>query len=57
MAIDMTTTANGSAPGIDPEVKVPARAARRRFPASYKMRILAEYDTLTREGKGALLRP
>jgi transposase-like protein len=35
---------------------VPERAVRRQFPASYKLRILAEYETLDRDGKGALLR-
>jgi len=38
----------------DPEV--PVRATRRRFPAEYKARILAEYETLPDGDKGALLR-
>ena len=38
----------------DPEV--PERASQRRYPASYEARILAEYEALDREGKGALLR-
>ena len=38
----------------DPEV--PERAMRRRYSAKYKLEILAEYDTLDRDGKGALLR-
>lgn len=38
----------------DPEVGV--RATRRRFPAEYKARILAEYETLPDGDKGALLR-
>ena len=33
-----------------------AVARRRRYDAAYKLEILAEYDTLDREGKGALLR-
>ncbi len=40
----------------DPDPQVPERAARRRYTARYKLAILAEYDTLEREGKGALLR-
>jgi transposase-like protein len=38
----------------DPEV--PVRATRRRFPAEYKARILAEYEALPDGEKGALLR-
>ena len=33
-----------------------AVARRRRYDAAYKLEILAEYDTLDRDGKGALLR-
>jgi transposase-like protein len=32
------------------------RATRRRYGAAYKLEILAEYDTLDRDGKGELLR-
>ena len=32
------------------------RATRRRYGASYKLEILAEYDGLDRDGKGQLLR-
>ena len=39
-----------------PDVEVPVRATRRRFPAEYKARILAEYETLPDGDKGALLR-
>lgn len=39
----------------DPEVLERARGPR-RYPAKYKARILAEYETLDRQGKGALLR-
>jgi transposase len=35
---------------------VPAKARRRRYSASYKQRVLAEYESLDRAGKGALLR-
>jgi transposase len=39
----------------DPEVRERARGPR-RFPAAYKAKILAEYDTLSKADKGALLR-
>lgn len=40
-----------------PDPEVPERAKRpRRYSARYKAEILAEYETLDREGKGALLR-
>jgi transposase len=35
---------------------VPARARGRTFSPQYKLRVLAEYDALDREAKGALLR-
>src|SRR5438094_452269 len=38
----------------DPEV--PERARNRSFSPSYKLRILTEYETLDKQGKGALLR-
>lgn len=39
------------------DVEVAAKARRRRFTASYKLAIVAEYDSLTEPGaKGALLR-
>src|SRR5205823_12821202 len=38
----------------DPEV--PEKARSRRYSASYKARILAEYEELDKAGKGALLR-
>lgn len=42
---------------IDPDPEVPERArGPRRFPAAYKARILAEYETLSKAEKGALLR-
>lgn len=47
---------DGPRPGSDPDPQVPERAQRRQFPASYKLRILAEYDRADRDGKGALLR-
>ena len=41
----------------DPDPQVPERGrGRRRFPASYKARILEEYESLDKADKGALLR-
>jgi transposase-like protein len=40
----------------DPNPEVPERAKRRSYSAKYKLEILAEYETLERDGKGALLR-
>lgn len=40
----------------DPDPEVPERAKRRSYLARYKAAILAEYETLDRDGKGALLR-
>jgi transposase len=39
---------------LDPEV--PARAKTRTYSAAYKARVLSEYDSLDKAGKGALLR-
>ncbi len=39
-----------------PDPQVPERASRRSYSAKYKAAILAEYDSLDRDGKGALLR-
>jgi transposase len=39
-----------------PDPEVPAKARSRRYSASYKARILAEYEELGKAGKGALLR-
>jgi hypothetical protein len=44
----------GRAAGPDPAM--PERATRRRYAATYKLEVLAEYDALDRDGKGALLR-
>lgn len=40
----------------DPDPEVPERASRRTWSAAYKLAILAEYEGLDRDGKGALLR-
>ena len=39
-----------------PDPEVPARAQTRRYPAAYKARILDEYESLDKAGKGSLLR-
>ncbi len=39
-----------------PDAEVPPRASRRRFSASYKLRVLAEYERLGWTDKGAFLR-
>jgi transposase len=39
-----------------PDPEVPARTKARAYTAAYKARILAEYETLDKAGKGALLR-
>jgi transposase-like protein len=60
----MTTTSNRAvvshADAMNSEIpdpEVPERARRpRSYSARYKAEILAEYETLDREGKGALLR-
>jgi transposase-like protein len=39
-----------------PDPEVPAKARTRTWSASYKARVLAEYESLDKAGKGALLR-
>ena len=39
-----------------PDPEVPAKARSRTYSAAYKARILEEYDSLDKAGKGALLR-
>lgn len=39
-----------------PDPEVPSRAKTRTYTAAYKARILTEYETLDKAGKGALLR-
>lgn len=39
-----------------PDPEVPAKARSRRYSASYKAKILTEYEQLDKAGKGALLR-
>jgi transposase len=45
-----------SSPDQVPDPEVPARARPKSYSASYKARILEEYDALDKAGKGALLR-
>jgi len=57
----MSTTAEDRLLGhagqvTDPNPEVPERAKRRSYSAKYKLEILAEYEGLDRDGKGALLR-
>ena len=58
LTIDDTDAHNGAM--NDPEVPNPEvlerSAGRRQFSAKYKAKILAEYDTLSRPERGALLR-
>lgn len=39
-----------------PDPEVPARARTRRYSAAYKAKILDEYESLDKAGKGSLLR-
>ena len=39
-----------------PDPQVPERAKRRSYTARYKAEVLAEYDRLDRDGRGALMR-
>ena len=39
-----------------PDPQVPERASRRTYTAQYKLDVLAEYDRLDKNGKGALMR-
>jgi transposase-like protein len=45
-----------STSGQVPDPEVPAKARTRRYSASYKAKILDEYERLDKAGKGALLR-
>lgn len=41
---------------VVPDPEVPAKARSRTYSGSYKARVLAEYESLDKAGKGALLR-
>jgi len=45
-----------STQGEVPDPQVPAKARSRSYTAAYKARVLAEYESLGKAGKGALLR-
>ena len=40
----------------DPDPEIPAKARRRQFSARYKAEVLAAYDKLARNERGAFLR-
>ena len=55
--IDDTNHQTGDVNDPIPNPEVPERSSgRRQFPAKYKAKVLAEYDTLGRLERGALLR-
>ena len=57
MSISAEDRLAGSAGHVnDPDPEVPERAKRRSYSARYKLEVLDEYETLDRDGKGALLR-
>jgi hypothetical protein len=49
-------SAKSKRPDAEPDPEVPVRAQARRFSVSYKQRIVSEYESLGKAGKGALLR-
>jgi transposase-like protein len=52
-----TRQASGEMDRTPPDPEVPERSSgRRQFSAKYKARVLAEYDTLERSARGAMLR-
>ncbi len=56
-SLDARADAGAMDINTDPDPEVPERArGPRRFPAKYKARILAEYESLSKADKGALLR-
>ena len=56
-SLDARVDAGAMNDTTDPDPEVPERArGPRRFSAKYKARVLAEYETLDKQGKGALLR-
>ena len=58
MTITTSVTPLGDAVRMEevPDPQVPERAKRRSYSAKYKAEILAEYDRLDRDGRGALMR-
>jgi transposase len=58
MSVATSVTPLGDAVRVEevPDPQVPERAKRRSYSAKYKASILAEYDALDRDGRGALMR-
>ncbi len=58
MTVTMPGSPLGDAVRVEevPDPQVPERAKRRSYSAKYKAAILAEYDGLDRDGRGALMR-
>jgi len=58
MTVTMSSPPSGDAVAVEevPDPQVPERARRRTYTAKYKAAVLAEYEALDRDGKGALLR-
>ena len=58
MTITVPRSSLGDAVGVEevPDPQVSERAKRRQYSAKYKAAILAEYDGLDRDGRGALMR-
>ncbi len=58
MTVTTQVTPPGDAVRVEdvPDLQVPERAKRRSYSAKYKADVLAEYDRLDRDGRGALLR-
>jgi transposase len=55
-ASEETVSTVGSSSEWVPDSEVPAKARSWRYSASYKAKVLAEYEELDKAGKGALLR-
>jgi hypothetical protein len=58
MTVTLPVSPLGDAVRVEevPDPQVPERAKRRSYSAKYKAAILAEYDGLDRDGRGALMR-
>ena len=57
MSISTQDRSLSHAGGVNvPDPEVPERARSRSYSAKYKLGVLAEYETLDRDGKGGLLR-
>jgi transposase-like protein len=58
MTVSTSAAPSGDAVKVEevPDPQVAERAKRRQYSAKYKAEILAEYDRLDRDGRGALMR-